>query len=516
MPQRHSAASSDSSDDSTSSLDAAVRASSSTRRPTSTRAAASSKPYTDDKRSASVSSSAADTADALAADREAYEDERSQRKARQAARRARTSGLDKQDKPVRVMHSLGLNKTTMHKLLHPHSSQGSGTDDESLLAKKNGARDDPEAQAPARRKASATAAASPRRRVYIGVVILCLVVLIGVGVVLGVLYAKRTQENAASVAENEQRMADKAALDAQGAAMQSSLGMTAGDGHATATIGAAAHGWATRPLDASLPSPTGAMQRFPELQALFAANQEWVNETMAGDSTLIPGLAKAQKPKLAYVGCSDSRVPETTILHTKPGELFVTRNIGNQYLVDDLSSETVLSYAVAHIGVQHIIVMGHTSCGAVKAAIADSSDDVLTNMDETRIDTWLRPIRSLYTTSTRSEIASFRDAHKDKKVLGDGVTTEVWRALVEENVKLNVQRVAVDSTVQRSWRTWSEGKHSSSATATASASPTSSSRHRLVKRAEKVAVELWVHGWLYDLDTGLVQDLGVSVGPSSS
>lgn len=63
--------------------------------------------------------------------------------------------------------------------------------------------------------------------------------------------------------------------------------------------------------------------------------------------------------------------------------------------------------------------------------------------------TWLRPIRSLYMTSTRAEIVSFRNAHKDKKVTGDDVTTEVWRALVEENVKLNVQRVAVDSTVQR-------------------------------------------------------------------
>ena len=116
-------------------------------------------------------------------------------------------------------------------------------------------------------------------------------------------------------------MADKAALDAQGAAMQSSLSMvTSGGVHGTATTGAAAHGLATRPLDASLPSPTGAMQRFPELQALFAANQEWVNETMASDSELIPALAKAQKPKVrlprhqrsspsqsAFVRCSPSR-----------------------------------------------------------------------------------------------------------------------------------------------------------------------------------------------------------------
>lgn len=134
----------------------------------------------------------------------------------------------------------------------------------------------------------------------------------------------------------------------------------------------------------------------------------------------------------------------------------------------------MLSYAVKHLGVQHVVVMGHASCGAVKAAIADASSSVLTDMDETRIDvrrsllalvclgvvraaeltaslrqTWIRPIRSLYMTSKRSEIASFREAYKGKEVTGDDVTDDVWRALVEENVKLNVQRVAVDSTVQK-------------------------------------------------------------------
>jgi len=116
MSQRRSAASSDSSDDSTSSLDAAVRASSSSRRPAPPHA--SSKSYDDDDDEGSfASSSDTDTATALAADREAYEDERSQRKARQVARLARSSGREKEGKPVRVMHSLGLNKTTMHKLL---------------------------------------------------------------------------------------------------------------------------------------------------------------------------------------------------------------------------------------------------------------------------------------------------------------------------------------------------------------------------------------------------------------
>ena len=94
-----------------------MRASSSSRRPAPPHASSKSYDDDDDDERSFASSSDTDTATALAADREAYEDERSQRKARQAARLARSSGCEKEGKPVRVMHSLGLNKTTMHKLL---------------------------------------------------------------------------------------------------------------------------------------------------------------------------------------------------------------------------------------------------------------------------------------------------------------------------------------------------------------------------------------------------------------
>lgn len=186
---------------------------------------------------------------------------------------------------------------------HPHSSQGS--DDEALLSRKKGSTgDDPEAQTPARRQSSLAAAASPSRKVYIAFVVFLLVVLIVVGVVLGVAYAKRTQEYAASLGESDsQRAADKAAIDAQGQAMQSSLGMVVGDGHGGTVTAAPSNpmATATAPVDVSLPSPTGALQRFPELQALFAGNREWRNETMTEDATLIPELAKAQHPKVRPV-----------------------------------------------------------------------------------------------------------------------------------------------------------------------------------------------------------------------
>lgn len=78
--------------------------------------------------------------------------------------------------------------------------------------------------------------------------------------------------------------------------------------------------------------------------------------------------------QFAIIGCSDSRVAETTVLDAEVGELFVTRNVGNQYALDDLSSQTVLSYAIEHLGVEHVIVMGHTGCGSVQAAIASPAE----------------------------------------------------------------------------------------------------------------------------------------------
>lgn len=59
---------------------------------------------------------------------------------------------------------------------------------------------------------------------------------------------------------------------------------------------------------------------------------------------------------------------------------------GNQYMIDDLSAETTISYAVAHLGVQHVIVMGHYGCGSVQASIASESAEASTDIGEARID----------------------------------------------------------------------------------------------------------------------------------
>ena len=62
---------------------------------------------------------------------------------------------------------------------------------------------------------------------------------------------------------------------------------------------------------------------FPELQALLATNESWAKNTAENDPELLPTLATGQKPGFLWIGCADSRVPETTVLGKKPGDVFV-------------------------------------------------------------------------------------------------------------------------------------------------------------------------------------------------
>lgn len=82
-------------------------------------------------------------------------------------------------------------------------------------------------------------------------------------------------------------------------------------------------------------------------------------------------LTQTQEPFVAYVSCSDSRVPPELLFGRGLGEMFIIRNAGNT--VDTVALGSI-EYAVAVLGVPLIVVMGHQSCGAVKAAV-DVVDD---------------------------------------------------------------------------------------------------------------------------------------------
>lgn len=100
-----------------------------------------------------------------------------------------------------------------------------------------------------------------------------------------------------------------------------------------------------------------------------------------------PSLANKQQPQILWIGCSDSRCPETTIMGLNPGDVFVHRNIANVIHEGDLSSACVIDFAVGALKVSQIVVCGHTNCGGVNAALTNSKLGVL--------DTWLLPLRNL-------------------------------------------------------------------------------------------------------------------------
>merc|ERR1711939_1082864 len=95
----------------------------------------------------------------------------------------------------------------------------------------------------------------------------------------------------------------------------------------------------------------------------FNNNSAWRRSLAETDPELFESLGKGQSPQILWIGCADSRCPETTILGLKPGEIFCHRNIANILTATDINSLSVIQFAVQYLKVKHIIICGHTSCG---------------------------------------------------------------------------------------------------------------------------------------------------------
>ena len=121
---------------------------------------------------------------------------------------------------------------------------------------------------------------------------------------------------------------------------------------------------------------------------VFDNNQKWIDEKQANNSEFFAHLATGQSPEILYIGCSDSRVTAEHMTGSEPGDMFVHRNVANLVPSNDLSSDSVIEYAVDHLKVKHVVVCGHYFCGGVKAA--------MTQADLGLLNPWIRNIRDVY------------------------------------------------------------------------------------------------------------------------
>ena len=197
-------------------------------------------------------------------------------------------------------------------------------------------------------------------------------------------------------------------------------------------------------------------------EQLLQGNRDWVNKELEQDPEFFNKLASGQNPDVLWIGCADSRVPANEVTNTKPGEVFVHRNIANLCVHSDMNMLSVLDYAVNVLKVKHVIVAGHYGCGGVQAAMSNKQFGL--------IDNWLRHIKDVYRLhSSELEIIT------DEK--------ERINRFVELNVVEQVYNLCKTTIVQNAWR----------------------------NRAD-----LEVHGWVIDIASGFVKDLNVSfTGPEN-
>lgn len=188
-------------------------------------------------------------------------------------------------------------------------------------------------------------------------------------------------------------------------------------------------------------------------KSLLDNNKKWVESKLSTDPEYFEKLAKGQQPPLLWIGCADSRVPANEIIGAQPGEVFVHRNIANLVVHTDMNMLSVVDYAVNVLKVKHIIVCGHYGCGGVQAAMGNKSYGI--------IDNWIRHIKNTYRLH-QNELDAIPDEGKR------------FDRFVELNVSEQIFDLAKTSIVQNAWNN---------------------------------NQDLMLHGWVYSIREGIVQEV---------
>ena len=199
-----------------------------------------------------------------------------------------------------------------------------------------------------------------------------------------------------------------------------------------------------------------------EINKILENNKRWVQSRIEQDPSYFKNMADQQNPAYFWIGCADSRAPESHLVNLGPGNIFVHRNVANLAQHTDMNLLTALQYGIHALKIKHIIICGHYGCGGVMAAYQKKSHGFA--------DHWLRPIK---------------DTAQNNHQLLQGISCEHERLnkLIELNVVQQVQNVSQSSIVQQAWAN---------------------------------NQELHIHGLVYDLKTGLLKNLDCTLSEKES
>lgn len=188
------------------------------------------------------------------------------------------------------------------------------------------------------------------------------------------------------------------------------------------------------------------------ISGLLEGNQKFIESEFNTHLDHYRGIAQAQTPRVLWIGCSDSRVSEDVITSSKPGTIFVHRNIANIVAFNDVNIAAILEYALVHLKIPDIVVCGHTRCGGI-AAIEDG-------VEENYIADWL-----LIAGGAKEKVDRIaQEKHLSRE--------ELLNLLAEENVGLQIKHLK---------------------------------DFALIKNLRRKGRAPHIHGWLYDVDTGQIR-----------
>jgi carbonic anhydrase len=192
------------------------------------------------------------------------------------------------------------------------------------------------------------------------------------------------------------------------------------------------------------------------ISSLLEGNRRFVEQTFTKEKQYFEQLARQQRPTVLWIGCSDSRVAVNTVTDTRPGEIFVHRNVANVVAPNDWNLSAVLEFSINHLHIPDVVVCGHYGCGGIQALDDDSGEDRY-------IPIWLINARK----------AKERVDEKLAALHVELSTEHRRRLIVEENVRLQLEHLG---------------------------------EYPFVRRAV-TAGALRTHGWIYDMDTGAIRVL---------